>query len=110
MKTKIVKTRNEAANNYAMMSQFKSDYPHCSRSGKDGFIEGVIWAETFIPVDECLPPVDESHPKYSVDCLVKDNTGRMYYACYNFMLSEWASNETQYELFNITHFRPIEHK
>lgn len=104
-----MKTKEEAAEDRAILSQFLSDFPHEIYSEKSGFLAGVEFAEKWISVGDDMPEVGEfslvkfkcckgGFDHYEVDTVTLDRNGKR-----EFSMQEY---EGMIEIF----WRPITHK
>lgn len=75
---------------------------------RNGFFEGVAWAERWISVEEELPPVGEN-----ITILLKgeDEFGKDIFETHTFdKITNHKRLKGWFDFYGFTHWRPIEHK
>ena len=80
----------------------------CNRLERRGFVQGVAWAERWIPVEEELPPIGKN-----VTILLKgeDENGKETFNVHTFdKITNHKRLKGWFDFYDFTHWRPINHE
>lgn len=104
-----METIKEAAKEYAINRHGKDESWSPDRQEfVTGFIQGVKWAERWIPVEEELPPIGKN-----VTILLKgeDENGKETFNVHTFdKITNHKRLKGWFDFYDFTHWRPINHE